>query len=179
MKQLLTSSLSLALMIALSATVPATVMAWQTQSQEGTQNTTQRVNFECQGTSCNASAENNVSQSFKQSQSQDVGYAAAPVQYRVAGRVAGRTKVARAVNVNYVMVADNTSGSVRLSWPMRGGTCQVRYGEVTRGGYPYATSAGCDDGGVTIGSLVPGRKYRVQVSQDGTYWTRPVVVIAR
>ncbi len=72
------------------------------------------------------------------------------------------------------------NGTVRVMWAQRGGTCNVRYNESNQPGYKYATSAGCDDGGVTIGSLVVGQRYKFQVAQnDWSSWSRPVRATAR
>lgn len=70
-------------------------------------------------------------------------------------------------------------GQAYLGWGFRGGTCHVRYTESGESYYKYATAASCDDGGVTIGGLTPGVKYRFIVSQDNRAWSRPVTIKAQ
>ena len=72
----------------------------------------------------------------------------------------------------------STDGQARIEWEMRGGSCHIRYSEVTSRGYKYSTSASCDDGGLTIGGLAQGKTYRFQVRKDGEVWSRPVTVTA-
>ena len=71
------------------------------------------------------------------------------------------------------------TGQVRLTWPMRGGTCHVRYTENSESGYKYATSASCDDGGMTIGGLQSRQMYRFQIKQDDGEWSRTTRLMAR
>mgnify|MGYP001175360096 CR=1 FL=1 len=71
-----------------------------------------------------------------------------------------------------------SSGEVRLTWDMRGGTCFVRYTEAGSAGYNYETSTGCDNGTITIGGLTPGRNYRFQVRKDDGAWSQPITVKA-
>jgi hypothetical protein len=79
----------------------------------------------------------------------------------------------------WVAAASIGNASVRMMWAHRGGTCNVIYGEAESAGYAYKTSAGCDEAGVNIGGLVPGKKYKFQVSQDqANNWSRPVYAVA-
>lgn len=73
----------------------------------------------------------------------------------------------------------STAGKVDIGWDYEGGTCNIRYTENTSQQYRYSTSAGCDEGGVTIGGLRPGRSYRFQVQKDNGAWSEPIVMIAR
>ncbi len=77
----------------------------------------------------------------------------------------------------YINGLDN--GQVWLGWGVRGGTCHVRYTENRSRTYQYATATSCDEGGITIGGLQPGMKYRFQISQDRNRWSQPVVITAR
>lgn len=189
MKKMLISSLGV--VAALSVSTGA-VHATQTQSQEFSQSSNQKINFECQGNPCVINLENNASQNGKQSQSQDaptieyrdVVYQE-PVRYVRPTKTTKTTKAKptkRVVNTVWVnTVEDNqpTDGSVRINWGMRGGTCYVRYGETTTNGYSYSTNTGCDNGGITIGGLVPGRTYRFQVSTNRSNWSREMTIVAR
>jgi hypothetical protein len=188
MKKILISSLGVVAALGVSASV---VHATQTQSQEFSQSSSQKVNFECQGNPCVVNFENTANQSGKQSQTQDTGYVNPEVRYVEPTqyvRPAKKFKTSKArptkrvVNsawVYNVRDAEPTNATVRLSWPMRGGTCHVRYGETSANSYPYSTSTGCDNGGITIGGLVPGRSYRFQVASEGANWSSPVTVVAR
>ncbi len=49
------------------------------------------------------------------------------------------------------------SGSAQLGWVYRGGSCQVRYTESDQTVYKYQTVASCDQAGLTVGYLTPGR----------------------
>ncbi len=81
--------------------------------------------------------------------------------------------------VTWVAAQAIGNASIRMMWAHRGGTCNVIYGEAESAGYAYKTSAGCDEAGVNIGGLVPGRKYKFQVSQDqANNWSRPVYATA-
>lgn len=69
----------------------------------------------------------------------------------------------------YMNMVSNTEGKVWLSWSFRsgdGGTCHIRYTEVGESVYKYATAASCNDGGVMIGGLVPGQRYKFAVRPD-------------
>jgi hypothetical protein len=124
---------------------------------------------------CSASANANMTMSATQTMRVDGnvggGYA------RPVGRVRGTYTAPGYARVP-VYVVENTDGRVRLEWGYRGGTCHVRYTEATQSVYKYATAASCDEGGVTIGGLVPGKKYRFQVRQNEGGWSRAVVVKA-
>ncbi len=123
------------------------------------------------GTAATTTSEASSTAWGKQTQRVEVNsdvFTFAPVQGR-------RFKRVRPVAMVYV---DRTDGQVRLNWDMRGGTCHVRYTEASARSYRYATAAGCDDGGVTIGGLTPGVTYRFQVRQDDGVWSLPVTVKA-
>lgn len=74
--------------------------------------------------------------------------------------------------------AYNTKGEVEITWDLRGGSCEVRYTEAKNARYKYFTSTSCDDGGITIGGLHPGMKYRFQVRKEGEGWQSPVTLRA-
>lgn len=73
---------------------------------------------------------------------------------------------------------EDDSGEVRLGWNQRGGTCHVRYKETTSRTYNYSTQAACDDGGITIGGLVPDRAYHFQIKKDNGRWSRARRIVA-
>src|SRR5258708_2780216 len=87
------------------------------------------------------------------------------------GMLVGMTSLASAQMV--------TNGAVKLGWNYRGGNCTIRYTEVGQQAYKYMTTTGCNDGGIIIGGLVPGQKYKFQVSPDGVNWSKPVASMAK
>jgi hypothetical protein len=146
--------------------LPASAMTME-QTQEVSQNGSARTSVSCDGGSCSGSAEATTSQTARQSQFMTTEAVGRVVPNRHRGTVLG------------VRVGANADGRVRLTWGYRGDTCHVRYTEAREKSYKYSTSANCDDGGVTIGGLTPGVKYRFQVAQGGGNWSKPVVVLAR
>lgn len=131
--------------------------AYQSQSQSMDQSIKMEINAESSGTS-SVTAKASAHQSAQQSQSQGVDWNGYPVY-------AGGWEAAQ---------VEPTYGAVYLSWNLRGGTCHVRYTESNQNWYKYATATACDNGGVTIGGLVPGRWYRFQVRQDNGYWLKAI-----
>ena len=132
----------------------------------------------CNG-SCDAQA--NGSASGSQWQYMDAAPAyAAPARAYVAprARVVRPRTVRRTYQSSMVYVTEIANGSARVNWGYRGGTCHVRYTEQGESWYKYQTAASCDDGGVTIGALVSGQRYVVQVRQENGGWSYPVVVTA-
>lgn len=110
------------------------------------------------------------------------GMVVAPVVSSVATApvVMTTASVAPVMATTATVATVNGNGAVRVNWAYRGGTCNVRYTEANQQMYKYMTSAGCDEGGVTIGSLVEGRKYKFQVAQNNwSSWTRAVRAVAR
>jgi hypothetical protein len=163
--------------ITLSATLMATAAVTtqsasaltieQTQELSNTAKTSVTCNGECSGS---AEATQHGKQSQKIEMQTPVMHTAKPVKYNYrAGKVVY-------VPSTVVMMAD---GHVRLSWGMRGGTCHVRYTESNQNVWKYNTSAGCDEGGTTIGGLQSGVKYKFQVRQDNGAWSRTMVGTAR
>jgi hypothetical protein len=167
-KRLLISS-SLALVsLGLAVTPIQAIFIEQSQSVNASANSSASCTGDCSASS-NSSVSVQTSQTMRVD-SGDAGYYR-PVSYRYHAP-------ARAY-VQPVYIVSNSDGQVRLDWGYRGGTCHVRYGEANQSWYKYATAAGCDDGGVTIGGLVPGVKYRFQVHQNEGAWSRAVVVRAQ
>lgn len=146
---------------------PAMAMT-MVQSQEMTQSTSSKTSVSCTGGECSGSAEASSSQTGFQRQMMTTD--TVPYHTVRAGVRPYKTGV---------WAARAREGQVRLTWGFRGDTCHVRYTEARESSYKYTTSASCDDGGVTIGGLVPGVKYRFQVQQGTGYWSKPVVVLAR
>jgi len=135
------------------------------QTQELNTSTSTSTTLNCvAGQNCSATAETSSSSSGKQTQHVDVLEAAQIAQYRY--------RSGRVIWIPSTTVMMINDGQVRLSWPIRGGTCQVRYSEANHSGWKYATSTGCDDSGVTIGGLQPGWRYKFQVQQDNGPWSR-------
>lgn len=84
---------------------------------------------------------------------------------------------ARSGDVN---VRTHRSGEVALSWSWRSGTCEVRYTESNVSHYKYSTLVACNQGGVTIGGLMPGKSYRFQIrNTEHEWWTTPVTITAQ
>ena len=146
-------------------------LAWVSVTQEQSQSVSSSGNASvtCEG-NCTGSAEANSSATGRQWQRTEVTVGGAAYPTRA---VAKRGRVAGAY------VGWSADGEVRLNWSLRGGTCHVRYTEASESVYKYATSASCDDGGVTIGGLTPGVSYRFQVRQNDGPWSRAVVVRVR
>jgi hypothetical protein len=155
-----------------AATFTTTSAAALTVEQSQELNNSAKTSVTCNGGTCSGSAE--ASQNGKQSQKVEVP----TPTYSTGHSTVYRYRRAKTywVPSTVVMMAD---GQVRLSWGMRGGTCHVRYTEANQGYWKYETSAGCDDGGVTIGGLQPGVKYKFQVRQDNGAWSRVMVGVAR
>jgi hypothetical protein len=72
----------------------------------------------------------------------------------------------------------NKTGTVDLGWAHRGGSCHVRYTEANQTVYKYQTVANCNQAQMTISHLVPGVKYKFQVSQDNHHWSYAVMAVA-
>jgi hypothetical protein len=133
------------------------------QSQE--LNTSSKTSISCNSGDCSGSAE--ATSNGKQNQRVE----AAPTGYK-AGKATYRKGKALWMPATVVMMDD---GQVRLNWGMRGGTCHVRYSEANQSAWKYQTSASCDEGGVTIGGLQSGVKYKFQVRQDNGAWSKIMV----
>jgi hypothetical protein len=155
--------------LAIATPVSAVVMEQsQSQSQSTSSNSSASVTVTNGSGSGSANSEAKASQSQGQSQRIDMGTT----------RNVGRGRVVRGA-ARGAWISVNTDGHVRLSWAQRGGTCNIRYTENSDRGYKYATSAGCDEGGVTIGGLTPGVVYRFQMKQDNGPWSKAIVIKAQ
>lgn len=157
-------SIVVGLLAASQQIAQASVTVIQEQSQEVSSSSNASVT--CTG-DCNGSANAESSATGRQWQRTEI--------------TSGRNVVSRSYRTSTRRIATayigwQSDGSVRLNWGMRGGTCHVRYTEAAESVYKYATAAGCDDGGVTIGGLTPGVRYRFQVRQNDGAWSRPVVI---
>lgn len=139
------------------------------QSQELTNSA--KTSITCNG-ECSGSAE--VTQNAKQSQKIEMSPTAKHYKYVAPKYKSVKNKNLKAVYVPSAVVIMN-DGQVRLNWGMRGGTCHVRYTESNMNVWKYNTSAGCDEGGVTINGLQSGVSYKFQVRQDNGAWSRVMV----
>ncbi len=142
---------SLALLAVMASITPSVVQASTTIYQH--QSSSSSFEFSCSG-ECSAKSETS------QSQTQRVGEGSWPAHH-------GHHSAEHA-----------PSGNATISWPHSGGTCTIRYTENSARWYKYTTSAGCDEGQLTIGGLVPGRTYRFQVKQEGAGWSTPTRIVA-
>lgn len=145
-----------------AAVTPA--QAYQSQSQSATSESSSSVT--CEGNGCTGKTESSASVRMYQRQSQGSGSSDSSDWYPSHRRG------------NYNNSWGDTSGEVRISWDHRGGTCHVRYTEAGSKYFKYATSAACDEGGVTIGGLKTGKNYRFQVRKDSGAWSRSMTVRA-
>ena len=171
--KILTRAITLSATLMAAATITTQSASAVTIEQSQELSNTAKASVTCTG-SCSGSAE--ATQNGKQSQKIELP---SPVTEMHTGRVIRYNySHGRVVHVpaTVIMMAD---GQVRLSWGMRGGTCHVRYTEANQNVWKYNTSAGCDDGGVTIGALQSGTKYKFQVRQDNGDWSRAMSAIAQ
>jgi hypothetical protein len=175
-KLVLSLSAAAVLLGVVTASPAHAVFMQQSQQMSGSAN----ASSTCTGGDCNTSAQTSINTSMSQTMSADMGGGPAYAPSYAYVNTVYRTRPSRMgyARVQQVYVVENNNGQVRLDWGYRGGTCHVRYTEATSANYKYFTSAGCDEGGVTISGLVPGRKYRFQVRQNEGAWSRAVVVKA-
>ncbi len=73
----------------------------------------------------------------------------------------------------------NQNAKVLVNWSVRGGTCNIRYGEKGMSYYQFRDSAGCDEGSHWVGALKPGQTYKFQIAQDNwSNWSGTAVAQA-
>jgi hypothetical protein len=161
---LLSAAAVMGLAVTTAVPIQASTVMIQEQSQEVSSSSNASVT--CTG-ECNGSASANSSASGRQWQRSEVKSGSITRSYKPTKKYTATA-----------YIGWNNEGTIRLNWGMRGGTCHVRYTEANKSTYKYATSAGCDDGGVTIGGLTPGVRYRFQVRQNDGAWSRAVTAKA-